>query len=178
MQQPWFFFLLFFLNRHQLSSPHQCPWRRPCWRWLSRRDTWSAPATVAHKDGEAPEDKTVVIRLRRRTRCEVMSERSTASGGHYLSATAAAMGTRILPRAVAASSSISVFNRLMTHSMASRPWGRQTGRASKQRNGTDGLLWVFTALLKSGHLIPAGYADICITLLALTEMVFAISPSR
>lgn len=89
------------------------------------------------RTGEAPDDETVVIRLRRHTRCEEMSERSAGSGRHYhLSATAAAMGTRILPRAVAASSSISVFNRLMTHSMASRP------------------------------------------LLALTEMVFAISPSR
>lgn len=40
---------------------------------------------------------------------------------NYLSAAAAAMGARMLPRAVAARSSISVFNRLMTHSMASRP---------------------------------------------------------
>lgn len=61
-----------------------------------------------------------------------MSERSTSSDwgkeradggaeGDHLSATAAAIGTRIDPRAVAASSSISVFRRLMTHSIASRP---------------------------------------------------------
>lgn len=39
----------------------------------------------------------------------------------HLSATAAAIGTRMVPRAVAANSSISVFSRLMTHSIASRP---------------------------------------------------------
>lgn len=43
-------------------------------------------------------------------------------GGCHFSVTAAAMGTRMVPRAVAASSSISVFSRLITHSMASRPW--------------------------------------------------------
>lgn len=48
-------------------------------------------------------------------------EEMSKSGQDHLSATAAAMGTRILPRAVAANSSISVFNRLMTHSIASRP---------------------------------------------------------
>lgn len=44
----------------------------------------------------------------------------------HLSATAAAMEARIVPRAVAANSSISVFSRLMTHSIASRPWDRST----------------------------------------------------
>lgn len=119
-------FCIFFWNRHQLNSPGQCPRRRPCWRRLLRRDRRGKPQQHSHtRTGEAPEDETVVIRLRIHTRCEEMSERSTGSGRYYLSATAAAMGTRILPRAVAASSSISVFNRLMTHSMASRPWERQ-----------------------------------------------------
>lgn len=62
------------------------------------------------------------------------------------------------------------------------PWPpdpeKERGSAFKQRKRTDGLLWVLIVLLKSGHLIPAGHADICLTLLALTEMVFAISPSR
>ena len=43
------------------------------------------------------------------------------SDGCYFDVTAAAMGVRIVLRAVAASSSISVFRRLMTHSIASRP---------------------------------------------------------
>lgn len=42
----------------------------------------------------------------------------------HFSVTAAAMGVRMVPRAVAASSSISAFSLLMTHSMASRPWAR------------------------------------------------------
>lgn len=45
-------------------------------------------------------------------------------GGRHFSATAAAMGARMVPRAVAASSSISALSRLITHSMASRPWSR------------------------------------------------------
>lgn len=45
-------------------------------------------------------------------------------GRCHFSVTAAAMGVRMVPRAVAASSSISVFSRLITHSMASRPWSR------------------------------------------------------
>lgn len=51
----------------------------------------------------------------------MMVEKAAGEGQDHLSATAAAMGTRIVPRAVAANSSISVFNRLMTHSIASRP---------------------------------------------------------
>lgn len=42
-------------------------------------------------------------------------------GGCHFSVTAAARGVRMVPRAVAASSSISAFSRLITHSMASRP---------------------------------------------------------
>lgn len=48
--------------------------------------------------------------------------RSIEMAADHFSATAAAMGMRIVACAVAASSSISVFNRLMTHSIASRPW--------------------------------------------------------
>lgn len=44
---------------------------------------------------------------------------------HFSVTAAAAMGMRIVACAVAASSSISVFNRLMTHSIASRPWTQQ-----------------------------------------------------
>lgn len=48
-------------------------------------------------------------------------DKAAGEGLDHLSAAAAAMGTRIVPRAVAANSSISVFSRLMTHSIASRP---------------------------------------------------------
>lgn len=130
------------------------------------------------KTREAREDETVAIGLRRHVRCKEMLERSTGSGLDHLSATAAAMGTRILPRAVAANSSISVFNRLMTHSMASRPWERQMKSILTCRKGTVGLLLVFNVSVTLGPRIPASYAEICITLLALTEMVFAIRPSR
>lgn len=51
----------------------------------------------------------------------MMADKAAVEGRDHLSATAAAMGTRIVPRAVAANSSISVFSRLMTHSIASRP---------------------------------------------------------
>lgn len=115
----------FFLNRHQLSSPWQRPQRLPGWRRPLRVDAGDSSSNIHTKTGEAPEDETVVVRLRWHARCKEMSERSTGSGRDHLSATAAAMGTRIVPRAVAANSSISVFNRLMTHSMASRPWDRQ-----------------------------------------------------
>lgn len=58
---------------------------------------------------------------------------------HHLSAAAAAaMGARMEPRAVAASSSISVFNRLMTHSIASRPW-----HTHKQRSWTSVTTFFF-----------------------------------
>lgn len=48
----------------------------------------------------------------------------TKRGGCHFSVTAAAIGVRMVPRAVAASSSISVFSRLITHSMASLPCSR------------------------------------------------------
>lgn len=41
------------------------------------------------------------------------------------------------PRAVAASSSISVFNRLMTHSIASRPWHRNTGLKEEKQSRAE-----------------------------------------
>lgn len=95
-------------------------------------------------------------------------------GWYHLSATAAAMGTRKLPQAVAASSPISVFNRLMTHSIASRPWNTE---------------WVFiTWCAVTGQqlpeVVPQRSLDLkegflgWLTLPALTEMVLAIKLSR
>lgn len=47
----------------------------------------------------------------------------------HFSVTAAAIGVRMVPRAVAASSSISAFSRRITHSIASRPWSKTKHKA-------------------------------------------------
>lgn len=88
--------------------------------------------------------------MRRKRKCP---RGSASSGCCHLSATAAAMGTRIVPRAVAASSSISVFKRLMTHSIASRPWSRQTDTSITKHN----VQWLVQHL---GHLIMMFYLEI------------------
>lgn len=152
---------LVFLNRHQLSSSRQRPRRRPGWRRPLRVDAGDSSSNIHTKTGEEPEDETVVVRLRWHARCKEMSERSTGSGHDHLSATAAAMGTRIVPRAVAANSSISVFNRLMTHSMASRPWDRQKQSIFYRCKGTVILFWEVLGPLPWGHPIPASPAVPC-----------------
>lgn len=128
-------------NCHQLNAPRRCPQPRlsiilvgqtaggfQLWDLVMFTHTQKKQTYVGPKDG------AVVIRLCWQVRWEEMSERSISSveeGRDHLSATAAAIGTRILPRAVAANSSISVFNRLMTHSIASRPWHRQRNSVTK-----------------------------------------------
>lgn len=97
-----------------------------------------------------------------------MEELKGGGDPDHLSATAAAMGARMDPRAVAASSSISVFKRLMTHSIASRPWSkaeRDSGMLESVLGGREGRP---TRLCSEGD----------VTLLALTEMVFAMRLSR
>lgn len=63
----------------------------------------------------------------------------------HFSVTAAAIGVRMVPRAVAASSSISAFSRLITHSMASRPW------SGTSREGN--VMRITIRPFKSGHMI-------------------------
>lgn len=133
-------FVLF--NCHQLNAARHCPQPRlsiilvgaDCWGARTVRSCDVHTHTHKKKTYKGPKDGAVVIRLCWQVRWEEMSERSISSVGEgrdHLSATAAAIGTRILPRAVAANSSISVFNRLMTHSIASRPWRRQRNSVTK-----------------------------------------------
>lgn len=123
----------------KLSSAHHSPslptvaTMKPvgadCWGGTNSEFLWHSQTNICR----AKADGAVVIR------CLLAGERkclrgpsvhdggeSSREGRYHLSATAAAMGTRILPRAVAANSSISVFSRLMTHSIASRPWDTHT----------------------------------------------------